>query len=126
MLSRRGRLAIGACAAIVIGGVLVAPVVLRTNGSSGGKHCSLLLRYQGREYLARSVESAQVVEGVAIGVGVTSGCGTSPANIGIRSLVGVRPSAAVGLAADQSSLYVRRGVCAQKPPRLLLACLKRA
>jgi hypothetical protein len=118
-------LLIGGAAALVILGVLVAPVVILTGRSNQGA-CSLALRYQGRGYLARPVVSAQVVEGVAIGVGVTSGCGTQPANIGIRTLVGVRPSIAVGLAADQSSLYVRRGVCPQTPPSRLLRCLKRA
>jgi hypothetical protein len=124
-ISRRGRLLIGACAALIILGVLVAPVVILTNGSTGGKACSLALLYQGRRYVARPVASASVVEGVAIGIGVTSGCGTAPANIGVRSLVGVKPAAAIGLAADQSSIYVQKGFCMQSSPRALLACLKR-
>jgi hypothetical protein len=124
-ISRRGRLLIGACAALIILGVLVAPVVILTNGSTGGKACSLALLYQGRRYVARPVASASVVEGVAIGIGVTSGCGTAPANIGVRSLVGVKPAAAIGLAADQSSIYVQKGFCMRSSPRALLACLKR-
>jgi hypothetical protein len=124
-ISRRGRLLIGACAALVILGVLVAPVVILTNGS-GGKQCSLSLLYKGQRYAARPVASASVVEGVAIGIGVTSGCGTAPANIGVRSLVGVKPAAAIGLAADQASIYVQDGLCAKAPPGGLLACLKRA
>jgi hypothetical protein len=55
---------------------------------------------------------------------VTSGCGTAPANIGVRSLVGVQPSAAIGLAADQASIYVRSGLCVRSSPRSLLRCLK--
>jgi carbon-monoxide dehydrogenase medium subunit len=64
-----------------------------------------------------------VVEGVAIGVGVTSGCGASPSNINIRSLVGVKPTAAVGLPGDASAIYVRRGVCSQASARELLGCV---
>jgi hypothetical protein len=123
-ISRRARLLIGACAALVILGVLVAPIVILTGGSTG-KQCSLSLLYKGRPYVARPVLSASVVEGVAIGIGVTSGCGTAPANIGVRTLVGVQPAAAVGLAADQSSVYVRRGLCARASARTLLTCLKR-
>jgi hypothetical protein len=44
----------------------------------------------------------------------------------VRSLVGVKPAAAIGLAADQASLYVRNGLCAQSSPHTLLACLKRS
>jgi hypothetical protein len=123
-ISRRGRLLIGACAALIILGVLVAPIVILTGGSTGGKQCSLSLLYKGRPYIARPVSSASVVEGVAIGIGVTSGCGTAPANIGVRSLVGVQPSAAIGLAADQASIYVRSGLCVRSSPRSLLRCLK--
>lgn len=110
---------------MIILGVLVAPVVILTNGSTGGTQCSLTLLYKGRQYGARPVTSATFVEGVAIGIGVTSGCGTAPANIGVRSLVGVKQAAAIGLAADQASIYVRNGVCARSTPRALLACLER-
>ena len=111
---------------MIILAVLVAPVVILTGGSTGGTQCSLRLLYQGRQYVARPVASASIVEGVAIGIGVTSGCGTAPTNIGVRSLVGVKPAAAIGLAADQASLYVRNGLCAQSSPHTLLACLKRS
>jgi hypothetical protein len=122
-LSRRARLLIGGCAALVILGVLVAPVVILTNGSTGGKHCSLTLLYKGRRYVARPVASASVVEGVAIGIGVTSGCGAAPSNINIRSLVGVKPTAAVGVPGDAAAIYVRRGVCSQASARGLLGCV---
>ena len=111
---------------MIILGVLVAPVVILTNGSTDGKQCSLSLLYKGRKYVARPVVSASVVEGVAIGIGVTSGCGSAPTNIGVRSLLGVKPAAAIGLAADQSSIYVRRGLCTGASPQRLLACLKQA
>jgi hypothetical protein len=125
--SRRGRLLIGGIVALVIATVLVAPVVLLSgSGARHAKPCAQPLRYQGREYLARPVAPARVVEGVAIGIGVTSGCGVSASNIDIRSLLGVKPTAAVGLAADQSSIYVRRGVCLRSSPRELLGCLSRS
>ena len=107
-IPRRGRLLIGACAALIILGVLVAPVVILTSGPTGGKQCSLSLLYKGRNYAARAVASASIVEGVAIGI------------------VGVKPAAAIGLAADQASIYVRNGLCARSSARTLLACLERA
>ena len=126
VISRRGRLLIGGIAALVMATVLVAPVVLLTgSGAKDAKRCAQPLRYQSREYLARSVAPARVVEGVAIGIGVASGCGVSASKINIRSLLGVKPTAAVGLAADQSLIYVRRGVCLRSSPRELLACLRR-
>jgi hypothetical protein len=123
-LSRRSRLLIGAAAAIVIGAVLVAPIVILTGGQGPGT-CTLALTYKDGTYVARAIVPAGIVQGVAIGVGVTSGCGTTPANIGVRSLLGVKPAAAVGIATDSSSLYVRRGLCAAAVPSKLLACLKR-
>jgi hypothetical protein len=122
-ISRRWRFLIGAIAAIVIAGALVAPVVLMTgSGTSRGKPCAETLRYERHEYLARSV-TARVVQGVAIGVGVTSGCGTAPANINIRSLLGVKATAAVGIPGDASAIYVRRGVCSQASASKLLGCV---
>ena len=124
-LSRRSRLLIGAAVALVIGAVLVAPIVILTGGSGPGT-CTLALAYKGRSYVARAIVPSGIVQGVAIGVGVTSGCGTSPANIGVRSLLGVKPASAIGIATDQSSIYVQRGLCAAAVPRALLACLRRA
>jgi hypothetical protein len=124
-IPRRGRFLIGACAALVIAGALVAPVVLTGSGSSGGTPCAETLLYEQHEYVARRV-SLPAVEGVAIGVGVTSGCGTAPANINIRSLRGVKPAAAVGLPGDASAIYVRRGVCSQAAAAALLGCVSRS
>jgi hypothetical protein len=70
------------------------------------------------------VTSARVVEGVAVGIGVTSGCGAPAANVNVRSLVSVKPTVALGLVADQSAIYVRRGVCSQSSRGELLACLR--
>ena len=107
----------------MIAAVLVAPVVL-SSGGSAAKPCAGSLLYQGRRYVARPAGTAHVVQAIAIGVGVTSGCGASPANVDLRSLAGVKPSVAVGLPADQSSIYVRRGVCAAASPAELLGCLR--
>ena len=124
-LSRRWRLTIASIVAVVIAVVLVTPVVLLTGGS-GAKSCTRSLRYRGHQYVARRVAPRDVVEAIAIGVGVASGCGISSANVDLRSLAGVRPALAVALAADQSTIYVRRGVCPGTPARALLRCVRRA
>lgn len=125
-ISRRGRFLIGASTALVIAAALAAPVVLMTgSGTSRGTPCAETLRYARNDYVARPV-SAPVVQGVAIGVGVTSGCGTAPANINIRSLRGVKPAAAVGLPGDASAIYVRRGVCSHASAQALLGCVGRS
>lgn len=119
--SRRTRLAIGAAAALVIAAVLVAPVVLL---GTGPKHasCSTTILYRGRHYAARS--SGPVVEAIAVGVGVASGCGTKPTNVDLRTVQGVHAAKAVALASDPSTVYVRRGVCPGKEHDALLACLR--
>jgi hypothetical protein len=125
-LSRRVRLLIGGAAALVIAAVLVAPIVLLTGNGTQTKPCTQTLLFQDHEYVARRVVAAGLVQGIAIGIGVTSRCGGSaPANVNLRSLRGVKPTAAVGIPADQSSIYVRRGVCPRSSPRELLGCLSR-
>jgi hypothetical protein len=119
--SRRIRLVLGLAAAVVIAVVLVAPVVL--SGGSGGKPCAASLLFRGRTYEAR--DASGFVQAIAIGVGVTRGCGAAPANVNVRSLAGVAPSRAIGISGDQSSVYVGRGVCARASTDLLLRCLKR-
>lgn len=121
-VNRRLRLAIGGTVGLVIAGVLVAPVVL-SGGPAGS--CSTTLEYLGHAYTVRSAGGADAVQAIAIGVGITRGCGSKPENVGIRSLAGVAPGVAVAVAGDASSVYVRRGVCVHAPPRALLACLKR-
>ena len=120
--SRRARLALGAATAVVIAAVLVAPVVLL---GTGPKHaaCSTTVRYQGQRYVART--SGRVVEAIAVGVGVASGCGTKPSNVDLRTVQGVSAARAVALASDSSTVYVRRGVCPGKERDALLRCLKR-
>ena len=119
--SRRTRLVVGAATALVIAGVLVAPVVLL---GTGQKHaaCSTTILYKGHRYLPQS--TGRVVEAIAVGVGVASGCGTTPTNVGLRTVQGVSAARAVALASDPSTVYVRRGVCPGKRREALLACLR--
>ena len=119
--SRRFRVLIGLAAAIVVATALVAPVVLSSGG--GGRPCAATLAYAGRAYVAR--DASGFVQAVAIGVGVTHGCGVAPANVDVRSLTGVASSRAIGISTDQSSVYVRRGVCPSASSDTLLACLRR-
>src|SRR5262245_19082563 len=119
--SRWTRLAIGIGAALVIGAVLVAPVVLLGTGPSHPA-CSARILYRGHRYVARP--TGRVVEAIAVGVGVASGCGTKPANVDLRTVQGVSVSRAVALASDSSTVYVRRGVCPGKENGALLTCLR--
>jgi len=120
--SRRVRLLIGAVTALVLGGVLVAPVVLIGSGPSKGGSCRTTIRYQGRAYVAR--DTGRVVEAIAVGVGVASGCGAKPANVDLRTVAGVKAAQAVALASDPSTVYVRRGVCPRLARAALLRCLR--
>ena len=122
-VNRRLRIAIGLATAVVLGGVLVAPVVL--SGGNPGGSCSMTLSYLGHAYAVRRTGGAGVVQNLAIGVGITHGCGSKPENVDLRSLAGVSPAAAVGLAGDQTSIYVRRGLCPHVTGQALLACLTR-
>jgi hypothetical protein len=115
------RLAVGAATAVVIAAVLVAPVVLLGTGPKR-KACSTTILYRGRHYDARS--SGRVVEAIALGVGVASGCGTKPANVDLRTVQDVSAARAIALASDSSTVYVRRGVCPGKEHDALLACLR--
>ena len=110
----------GLVVAIAIAGALVAPVVL--SGGSGGAPCAAALDFRGQVYAARSVGG--FVQDVAVGVGVTHGCGLAPTNVNVRSLAGVDPSRAIAVSGDQSSVYVRRGLCASDASAALLACLR--
>lgn len=85
----------------------------------------MALSYRGRAYAVRSLPDNALVQAVSIGVGVVHGCGAKPQNVNIRSLLGVRPSVAVALEGDQSSVYVRQGLCPALTARALAACLKR-
>jgi hypothetical protein len=119
--SRRTRLAVGVATAIVIAAVLVAPVVLLGTGPKH-KACSTTILYQGQRYVARS--SGRVVEAIAVGIGVASGCGTKPENVDLRSVQGVSPARGFALASEPSTVYVLRGLCPGKQRDALLACLR--
>ena len=120
--TRRTRLAVGAAAAIVIGAVLVAPVVLLGTGSTKHKACSTTILYQGQRYVERS--SGRIVEAIALGIGVATGCGTKPTNVDLRTVQGISAVRAVALASQPSTVYVRSGVCRGKTRAALLACLR--
>jgi hypothetical protein len=120
--SRRARLAVGLATAGVIAAVLVAPVVLLGTGPKQPP-CSTTIHYLGQPYLARP--SGTVVEAIAVGVGVASGCGQKPANVDLRSVQGVSPARAVAIASNPRTIYVRRGVCSGEQDGGLLSCLKR-
>jgi hypothetical protein len=112
---------LGVLAAVVVVAVLVAPVVLR-GGSS--PRCSSSLRFAGRTYVPRAAPSREAVQAAAIGVGVVSGCGARPSNVDVRSLVGVRPTAAVGVDGQASSVFVRPDLCPTVATASLVGCLR--
>jgi hypothetical protein len=120
--SRRVRLLVGAATALVLAGVLIAPVVLLGSGARKTGGCRTTIRYQGRLYDAR--DSGRVVEAIAVGVGVASGCGNAPTNVDLRTVAGINAVRAVALASDPSTVYVRRGVCPGLRRAALLGCLK--
>ncbi|MGH2999815.1 MAG: hypothetical protein ACRDNM_10990, partial [Gaiellaceae bacterium] len=120
--NRRLRIGLGGIAALLIAGALVAPVVDR-GGST--KACSMALSYRGGAYAVRPTRDNALVQAVAIGAGVVHGCGLKPQNVNLRSLLGIPPAAAVALEGDQTSIYIRRGVCPHAAARALVSCLKR-
>ena len=122
-MNRRLRILIGGTAALIIAGVLVAPVVLSGGGSNGS--CSTTLYYLGHPYAVRPIGGVDVVQAISIGVAGTRGCGSKPENVNVRSLSGVSPAVAVGLEGDQSAIYVRRGRCPDVSGQALLSCVKR-
>jgi len=121
-LPRRARLLLGLLAALAIGAALVAPVVFRN--ASGSSSCAKTLAYKGVEYTARAVPATAFVQSIAIGVGIASGCGSTPANVNVRSVTGIRPAVAVAVATDQTSIYVRRTTCADAAAARLVPCLR--
>jgi len=115
-------LAIGAVAALLIAGTLVAPVVILSGGSKGAP-CAAELAYLGHRYTARPVP--HVVQAVAVGVGVENGCGATAENVDVRSLTGVAQSVAVVVSGESTSIYVRNGLCPHASGSALLACVRR-
>lgn len=121
-VSRRVALLVGGIAALVIAGVLVAPVVI-LGGGSKGTTCAQSLAYRGAGYDAR--HASGLVQSVATGVGVVSGCDQAASTVDVRSLAGIPAARAVALAGDASSIYVRHGLCPRLRGERLLACLRR-
>ena len=121
-LSRRARLLLGLLATLTIGAVLVAPVVFR--GSSAGSTCAKTLVYEGSEYTARAVPATAFVQSIAIGVGIATGCGSTPANVNVRSVTGIRPGVAIAVPTEQTSIYVRTGACTGVAAARLVRCLR--
>jgi hypothetical protein len=103
------RLAIGAVTALVLAAVLVAPLVILGTGSKHGTTCAQRILFRRQHYTARP--TTRVVEAIAVGVGVASGCGQKPSNVNLRSVAGIKPALAVALASDPTTVYVRVGVC---------------
>ena len=120
-VSRRVALAAGAVAALLIGGVLVAPIVILGSGPKASS-CVQTLAYAGVGYDARSNSSA--VQGIATGIGVLSGCGRPASNVNVRTLVGIATARAIAIEGDGSAIYVRHGLCASVSAARLLACLE--
>jgi hypothetical protein len=116
------RLLLGAAAALVVLGALVAPVVITRGSGSGG--CQRTLGYRGRIYTARPMPSPALVESTAIGVGILRGCGADPSNIDVRTLRALPRAIALGIPGEAGSLYVRRGLCDALRGSSLLRCLK--
>lgn len=120
--SRRTRLLLGLAAAVVIAATLVAPVAFR-GGSTPS--CTTALTFKSLTYGARRISGAGVVQAIAVGDGVTQGCGATPLDVDLRSIAGVQPTRAVAISGDQTVVYVRRGLCGSASAQTLLDCLKR-
>jgi hypothetical protein len=121
--SRRVRLAVGAIVGIVLILVLVSPVIIG-GGTTPSASCAKTLRYEQHEYTAREMPTPRLVESLAIGIGVLSGCGTPPSNIDVRSFSGVDRQFAIGIPSDASSAYVRNGICPARSGHALWTCLR--
>jgi hypothetical protein len=120
---RRLRVGLGLVAAVVLAGALAVPVVLTGGGGSHGRSgCRTTLRYARRTYVRRT-DGPAPTQRLAIGVGVSSGCGARPANVDVRSLSGIAPSRAVGVAGD-GAVYARTGLCAGAAGAALTQCLQ--
>lgn len=120
-VSRRVALAGGIVGALLIAGVLVAPIVILGSGPKASS-CVQTLAYAGAGYDARRSSSA--VQGIATGVGVLSGCGRPASNVNVRTLVEIATARAIAVEGDGSSIYVRHGLCPSAPAARLLACLR--
>jgi len=114
------RLAVGAVTAVVLAGVLVAPLVLLGTGTKHTTTCRTTILYRRHRYVGRPTR--RVVEAIAVGIGVATGCGAKPANVDLRSVAGITPALAVALASEPTTVYVREGICPHA--RDVLRCLR--
>jgi hypothetical protein len=121
--SRPLRLLIGAIVAAVVIIALVAPVVI-DGSTTPSAPCAKTLRFRGHLYSARAMPTPRLVESLAIGIGVLTGCGAAPSNIDVRSLTEVDASVAIGIPSDASSVYIRTGVCTASAGHALWVCLR--
>ena len=121
-LPRGARVLVVLAGALVLLVVLVAPVVLR---GGGGGSCRRQLRYAGHTYTSRELDGVRLVQAIATGVGVASGCDAAPENVDVRTLSGIPPGLAVALPTESSTVYVARGRCGSETGRRLVACLRR-
>ncbi len=92
--------------AVVLAGVLVAPVVL-DRGSGVAQPCTQRLRYAGRVYTRRPMPTPPLTERLAIGVGTLVGC-AAPTNVNVRSLAGVAREKEIAVDGDSGFVYVAR------------------
>jgi hypothetical protein len=123
VVSRPLRLVVGAILGVVLIAALVSPVLIG-GGTPSPRTCARSLRYESQPYVARAMPTPRLVESLAIGIGVLSGCGTPPSNVDVRLLSGVRRGVAIGIPSDTTSVYVRRGVCANAVKHALWSCLR--
>jgi hypothetical protein len=123
IVPRRLRLIVGAVLGVVLIGALVSPVIIG-GGTPSPRTCARTLFFDSHTYVARPMPTPRLVESLAIGVGVLSGCGTPASNIDVRAIAGVSRGAAIGIPSDTSSVYVRRGVCANAVDHALWSCLR--
>ena len=124
-MPRRARLAFGLVTALVIGTTLIVPVVFR-NGP-GGSPCGKTFQFQDVTYTARTVPASSFVQSLPIGTAVATGCGTETLNdVDVRSVAGLRSTLAIAVPTDDTSIYVRKGVCAAAAPAGVMACLRRS
>jgi hypothetical protein len=104
-LSVRSRRLLGLLAAVLIAGALVAPVVLSSQSGTSAPPCASRLTYLQHVYRRRAAPAGST-QGVAIGIGVLTGCGRAPANVNVRSIVGMRSAHALAIDGD-NGVYVR-------------------
>jgi hypothetical protein len=117
------RLAGGAVVALILIIAVATPIILG-GGTPPPQNCAKTLRYNGHVYVAQAMPAPPLVQSLAIGIGVLSGCGTPASNINIRSLAGVVSSVAIGIPSDADSVYIRQNMCPSLAGHALWTCLR--